>query len=264
MATLATASSSDLKAKTITQKIRFWEVDALRGIAIILVVFYHFVWDVSYFGLYPVDVFSTPWQTFARSIGSTFIFLLGLSLTLSYNREIQRLGYPAPFKKYLWRGSKIFGLGLVITIATYFAIGRGFVIFGILHLLGLGIILAYPFLRLSKWFSLGVGLLLIGLGAYLNTLSVSHPWLIWLGLKQQGRSMVDYYPLLPWFGITLLGVFAGRVLYPQGIPRLNLPDLPTTPPIRGLRFLGRHTLLIYLVHQPILIGVFISLGYASL
>lgn len=200
MATLATASSSDLKAKTITQKIRFWEVDALRGIAIILVVFYHFVWDVSYFGLYPVDVFSTPWQTFARGIGSTFIFLLGLSLTLSYNREIQRLGYPAPFKKYLWRGSKIFGLGLVITIATYFAIGRGFVIFGILHLLGLGIILAYPFLRMSKWFSLGVGLLLIGLGAYLNTLSVSYPWLIWLGLKQQGRVMVDYYPLLPYWG----------------------------------------------------------------
>lgn len=264
MTTLATASSSDLKAKTITKKIRFWEVDALRGIAIILVVFYHFVWDVSYFGLYPVNVFSAPWQTFARSIGSTFIFLLGLSLTLSYNREMQRLGQAPPFKKYLRRGSKIFGLGLVITVVTYVAIGRGFVIFGILHLLGLGIMLAYPFLRVSKWFSLGVGLLLIGLGVYLNTLSVSYPWLIWLGLKQQGRLMVDYYPLLPWFGLSLLGLFSGRVLYPQGVPRLALPDLSTTPPIRGLRFLGRHTLLIYLVHQPILIGVFISFGYASL
>lgn len=264
MTTIATASSSDLKTIAITKKIRFWEVDALRGIAIILVVFYHFVWDVSYFRLYPVDVLSPPWQTFARSIGSIFIFLLGLSLTLSYNREMQRLGQAAPFKKYLRRGSKIFGLGLVITVVTYVAIGRGFVIFGILHLLGLGIMLAYPFLRMSKWFSLGVGLLLIGLGVYLNTLSASYPWLIWLGLKQQGRSMVDYYPLLPWFGLSLLGLFSGRVLYPQGVPRLALPDLSTTPPIRGLRFLGRHTLLIYLVHQPILIGVFISFGYASL
>lgn len=264
MTTLATASSSDLNTIAINKKIRFWEVDVLRGIAIILVVIYHLVWDVSYFRLYPVDVLSPPWQTFARSIGSTFIFLLGLSLTLSYNREVQRLGQPAPFKKYLWRGSKIFGLGLVITIATYFVIGRGFVIFGILHLLGLGIILAYPFLRVTKWFSLSVGLLLIGLGVYLNTLSVSHPWLIWLGLKQQGRSMVDYYPLLPWFGLSLLGVFTGRVLYPQGVPRLALPDLSTTLPIRGLRFLGRHTLLIYLAHQPILIGILISLGYASL
>jgi len=138
------------------------------------------------------------------------------------------------------------------------------VIFGILHLLGLGIVLAYPLLRVNEWFSLGVGLLLIGLGVYLNSLSVSYPWLIWLGLKQQGRSMVDYYPLLPWFGLSLLGVFTGRALYPQGVPRLALPNLSTTPPIRGLRFLGQHTLLIYLVHQPVLIGTLFSLGYASL
>jgi len=123
MTTIATASSSNLKTKTITEKIRFWEVDALRGIAIILVIFYHFVWDVSYFRLYPVDVLSPLWQTFARSVGSTFIFLLGLSLTLSYNREVQHLGQPAPFSKYLRRGSKIFGLGLVITVVTYVAIG---------------------------------------------------------------------------------------------------------------------------------------------
>ena len=187
-----------------------------------------------------------------------------MSLTLSYSREVQRLGQAVPFKKYLRRGGKIFGLGMVITIATYFAIGRGFVIFGILHLLGIGIILAYPFLRVSKWASLGLGLLLIGLGAYLNTLSVSFPWLIWLGLKQQGVPMVDYYPLLPWFGLTLLEVFVGRTLYPWGVPRLALPDLSTVPLIRGLRFLGRHTLLIYLVHQPILIGIFIVLGFGSL
>jgi uncharacterized membrane protein len=264
MTTIATASSSDLKTRANTKKLRFWEVDALRGIAIILVVFYHFVWDVSYFELYPVDVLSPPWQIFARGIGSTFIFILGLSLTLSYNREVQRLGYPAPFSKFLRRGSKIFGLGLIITVVTYVAVGQGFVIFGILHLLGLGIVLAYPLLRVNKWFSLGVGLLLIGLGTYLNTLSVSHPWLIWLGLKQQGRLMVDFYPLFPWFGITLLGVFVGRVLYPQGVPRLSVPDLSSALPVRGLRFLGQYTLLIYLVHQPILIGILVALGFAAL
>lgn len=235
----------------------------MRGIAIILVVVYHFFWDLSYFGVYPVNIFSTPWQTFARTIGSTFIFLLGLSLTLSYNREVQYLGSLPPFKKYLWRGSKIFALGMMITVGTYVFIGRGFVIFGILHLLGVGIVLAYPFLRVNKWFSLGSGLLLIGLGVYLSSVSVLYPWFIWLGLRQQGVPMVDYYPVLPWFGITLLGVFAGRTLYPQGVPRLTLPDLSTVPPIQGLRLCGRHTLLIYLIHQPILIGLFIGLGFAT-
>ena len=90
--------------QSISKSTRLWEVDTLRGIAIVLMVIYHFVWDLSYFGLYSVNVFSMPWQIFARSIGSTFIFLLGLSLTLSYSREVQRLGSVPSFKKYLWEG----------------------------------------------------------------------------------------------------------------------------------------------------------------
>lgn len=239
---------------------RLWEIDALRGVAIILVVFYHFVWDLSYFRLYPVNVLSPSWQIFARSIGSSFIFLLGVSLTLSHLRVSHRTGRTAPFVKYLRRGSQLFGLGLVISIVTYVVIGQGFVVFGILHLLGLGVILAYPFLRINQWVSLVAGLFLIGLGAYLNTVTVSSPWLIWLGIKQQGRAMVDYYPLLPWFGITLLGIFAGRSLYPNGAPQPALPDYSNLLPVRRLCRLGRHTLLIYLIHQPILLGLLFGFG----
>jgi uncharacterized membrane protein len=237
------------------RSIRFWEVDTLRGVAIVLMVFYHFVWDLFFFGFYQTNLLVGPWQIFARSIATMFLFVMGVSLTLSYNREVQQTGSTYLFKKYLWRGVKIFGWGLVITVATYLAIGRGFVIFGILHLLGLSIILAYPFLGLNRWFTLMAGFAVIGLGLYLDTLYSEQPWLIWLGIKQVGRSMVDYYPLTPWFGVALIGIFAGYTLYPQGQPRFTWSDLSSLSVVRSLCFLGRHSLVIYLCHQPILFGI---------
>jgi uncharacterized membrane protein len=240
---------------------RLWEVDTLRGVAIVMMVFYHFMWDLYFFELYQGNVLAGPWQTFARGIATTFIFVMGISLTLSYQRELRQTQPSSLFNKYLWRGLKVFGWGLVITVATYFFIGRGFVIFGILHLIGLSIILAYPFLTLNRWFSLLAGLAAIGLGIFFDSWIVEFPWLIWLGIKQAGRAMVDYYPFLPWFGVALIGIFAGHTLYPQGNPKISWPDLRTTRFVRGLRFLGQHSLLIYLIHQPILIGIFLALGF---
>jgi uncharacterized membrane protein len=248
---------------TTNKPTRLWEIDTLRGIAIVLMICFHFVWDLDHFAGYEVNVLSAPWQTFARSIASLFIFVMGVSLTLSYNRAKQQAGHSALFIKYLRRGGQIFGLGMVITVGTYFFFeGQGFVIFGILHLLGLSIILAYPFLRYNKWVSLLAGLLAIGLGIYLNGLVVSFPWLIWLGVRQAGVNMVDYYPLLPWFGVALLGIFAGYIFYPKGVCRFIWPDLAQAITIRGLRFLGRHSLLIYLIHQPILLGLLTAWRYA--
>jgi len=242
---------------------RFWEVDAARGIAIVLMVIYHFTWDLSYFGVYSGNMLATPWQTFARSIATIFIFVMGVSLTLSHNRLKLKLSRRQLFQKYLLRGAKIFGWGMLITVVTYFFIGHGFVLFGILHLLGLSIILAYPFLP-SRWASLIAGIVVIGLGVYASRFVAASPWLIWLGVKQSGRYMVDYYPLLPWFGVSLLGIFFGHTLYSQGSPRFLLPDLSNTPPIRGLTYLGKHSLLIYLIHQPILMAILILLGVGSI
>ncbi len=218
-------------------------------------VFYHFMWDLSFFGLYQGNILGTGWQSFARFIATNFTFVMGVSLTLSANSYRQKTGHFPPFRKYLRRGGVVFGLGLLITVATYFFIGRGFVIFGILHLLGASIIVAYPFLRLNKWLTLAAGVACIGAGLYVDDLLVSHPWLLWLGIKQRGIYMVDYYPMLPWFGIALIGIFVGYTLYPHGQPNFSLPDVSQTALVRGLRFLGRHSLLIYMLHQPLLIGL---------
>jgi uncharacterized membrane protein len=76
--------------------------------------------------------------------------------------------------------------------------------------------------------------------------------------------MADYYPVLPWFGVALVFISAGHALYPGGRARFALPDLSRRPVLRQLCFLGRHSLLIYMIHQPILLGVLFLLGIASI
>ena len=239
---------------------RYWEVDTLRGIAIVLMVLYHLAWDLNYFGAVELDMYSGLWPRFARGIATIFIWLVGVSLVFSYSRGDQT----GVFLKYLRRGGKVFGMGLLITLATYLFLGHGFVIFGILHLIGFSIVAAYPFLpHRRRHTSLLVGLVFIGLGMRLDGQVLPTPWLIWLGINQTGRSMVDYYPVLPWFGVVLVGIYVGHILYPRGVPRLALPDMSSTPIVWGLSFLGRHSLLIYLIHQPILLGILILLGIGS-
>ena len=242
---------------------RLWEIDTVRGIAVIAMICYHFVFDLSYFGAYSGNMYATSWQLVARSIGTTFILVMGVSLTLRYQRLKPELDQKQLFLKYLQRGAVLFGWGMVITVVTYFVVGRGFVVFGILHLLGVSVILAFPFLR-SRWASLVAGILAIGLGIYLGSVKALSPWLLWLGVPQFTRHMVDYYPIFPWFGFALLGVFLGFTLYPRGIRRIALPDLSQAAPIRALTFLGRHSLLIYLIHQPILMGILILVGIGSI
>ena len=242
---------------------RLWEIDTVRGIAVVFMICYHFVFDLAYFGAYSGNMYSSSWQLVARSIGTTFILVMGVSLTLRYCRLAPELDRKRLFLKYLRRGAILFGWGMVITIVTYFVVGRGFVVFGILHLLGVSTILAFPFLR-SRWASLVGGIVALGLGIYLGGVKALSPWLLWLGVPQIRRHMVDYYPLLPWFGFALLGVFLGLTLYPRGARRFRLPDLTQVAPIRALQFLGRHSLVIYLIHQPILFGILILVGIGSL
>lgn len=232
---------------------RLWEVDAVRGVAVLAMVFFHLMWDLQFFGYTDVDVFSAPWQTFARIIGSTFMFVMGVSLTLDahkYERDA-RLHWRHNFG----RGASIFGAGMLVTLATYVVVGEQYVRFGILHLAGVSIILATPFVRARTWLSALAGVTVIAAGAYLQTLAAPFPWLIPFGVRQAGVNMVDYYPLLPWFGVVLLGIVFGRVAYPEGVRRFPLPKLKLSIAGRGLRVLGQHSLAIYLLHQPVLIAL---------
>jgi uncharacterized membrane protein len=234
--------------------VRFWEVDLLRGGAIVLMVLYHLVFDLNYFAVYYIEVSSGFWLAVARLTASLFLLLVGLSLTLSHSRA-KLLGQEDRFRlRLLKRSVWILGLALGITIVTYLFIGRGFIVFGVLHLIGLSLLLAYPFLRLQRA-NFIFGLLFILVGIYLQNISVGFPWLLWLGLAPPDFYSVDYFPVFPWFGVILMGMGLGSLLYPGYRRRIPVPDLAGSPFVRSLAFLGYNSLAIYLVHQPVIIAI---------
>jgi len=244
---------------------RLWEIDALRGVAIVMMVLVHLRYDLVYYGGRRAPILVAGfWPNFARATASIFMFVAGLSLTLSYARSSRGEGSGQRlFAKYLKRGLKVFGLGLVITVVTWVLLREGAVYFGILHFFGVSIILAYPFLR-YRWPNLLIGLVLFAIGMVLSKRTFPFSWLMWLGFVPERLTAVDYYPLLPWFGVVLWGVFVGNVLYEGHVRGFPLPDLSGLLPTRWLAFLGRHSLLIYLVHQPLLVALLTLSGVISL
>jgi len=245
---------------------RFWEIDVLRGLAILLMVIYHLIFDLTYFGIFSFNLSSGVLWWFARAVAFIFLFLVGVSLNLSYTRTYlqgQKHGNKRLFSKYLKRGVKIFSLGLLVTLATWMFIPEDFIVFGVLHFIGIAIILEYPFLN-KKYLNLVLGFIFIIAGFVLAQFTVSYPWLLWLGLKPAGFITVDYFPLLPWLGVVSLGLFTGKMLYPDYKRRFHLPDLSKNSSIEIFSFMGRNSLLIYLLHQPLLILILYLMGVLDL
>ena len=228
---------------------RYWEVDFFRGIAVLMMILFHALYDLDYFSG-TVDVHSGIWPLFAKATASVFLLLVGVSLTISSARA--RMKGEDSFLRYLKRGVRIFSWGMAVTLSTFLLLGHGYVVFGVLHLIGVSIILSYPLLR-RPLPAIVFGTTAISAGLWLRQFSFDSPWLLWLGFVPGGFYSVDYFPLLPWFGVVAVGIFLGDVLYPEGVRRVTLPDISAKAPAKQICSVGRNSLAIYLIHQPILI-----------
>lgn len=240
---------------------RLWEVDALRGVAIIMMVIYHLMWDLRGLAGYKINLYQGFWHTFQQVDASLFIGLVGVSLTLRYH-AMQRRG-TVRYAPYLRRGVSIFAWGVVVGLVTFLFDPSRYVRFGILHLIGFSILLAYPLVR-YRWLNAVLGLLLLGFGRIAGWFAVDSSWLGWLGLDATPRPALDYFPVIPWFGVVLLGIFVGHLLFPGGRPRWRQIDTTSVGPLRLLQLSGQNALLIYLIHQPLLILVLTLLGVVRL
>jgi len=233
--------------RSANDKHRLEMIDVARGVAIVAMAIYHFAWDLEFFGyLEPGTTAVGGWRLFARSIASSFLFLVGVSLVLAHARGIR-------WQSFLKRLAQVGAAAAAISLATWIAVPGGFIFFGILHQIALASLLGLAFLRLPWWLVASVAVAVIAAPHYLRSEFFDHPALWWVGLSSVNPRSNDYVPLLPWFGAVLCGIAAARLGTSTGLfERLarSRPGGWSLP----LQLAGRHGLAIYLIHQPVLIG----------
>ncbi|MDI9624583.1 MAG: heparan-alpha-glucosaminide N-acetyltransferase [Methanothermobacter sp.] len=230
---------------------RFWEVDLLRGIAVLMMITFHLFFDLNYLGIASFNIQGGLLWFFGRLTASIFIFLVGASLKLSYMRTVLSRYKGLLILKYVKRGLRILSYGFIITFVTWLLIGNGYIIFGVLHFIGVAIILSYPLLRYEK-LNIPLAILFIIMGLFLLNQRFDINYLFWLGVIPKDFYTLDYFPILPWMGVVSIGIYTAGKLYNDYKRRFPLRDFSSYKIIGFLAFIGRHSLFIYFIHQPII------------
>lgn len=236
---------------------RILAIDIIRGIAIAGVVLFHVVWDLEFAG-FVEDVARHPmWLMFGRSLAGTFMILVGVSLVLAHRGEFR-------WSSFSKRLGMIILAAAAITVVTRLAFPTSFVYFGILHAIAVATLVGALFLGTTALVCLVVGSLVVLLPLVLESSSFDTRWLAWSGFAAQPPSSNDFVPIFPWVGLTLLGMAATKWTF--GWPVKSRLEQHTHPGrlARAFAWMGRRSLLIYLVHQPILLALILPLSWLLL
>ncbi|MBB4954637.1 putative membrane protein [Agrobacterium vitis] len=221
-------------------------LDTARGLALLAMASYHFTWDLEFFGYIEQGTAVTgPWKIYARCIASTFLFLVGFSLVLAHADGIR-------WRSFGKRFAQIAIAAALISVATYFVMGDGWIYFGILHGIALMSLFALPFLRLPVVITGLAAIASVALPFYGKSPLFDHAFFWWLGLSETLPRSNDYVPLFPWFGAVLAGVAVARLSARFGLLE-RLANVAAGP--RLLALAGRHSMAFYLIHQPVLISL---------
>jgi uncharacterized membrane protein len=229
----------------VVLKERFERLDALRGMAIVWMAVFHFCFDLNYFGFIRQNFYTDPLWTVQRAcIVTLFLFCAGLSQAV-----VLEQGQSWP--RFWRRWAQIAGCAVLVSLGSALMFPRSWISFGILHGIAVMLILARLLAPLRG------GLWIAGLAALVLPWLVQHPffdsrWTNWIGLVTRKPVTEDYAPVLPWLGVVLWGLAAGRWVLAQrrgwlagALPAVAAP----------LATLGRWSLSFYMVHQPVLIGL---------
>lgn len=229
---------------------RFWEVDFLRGLAVFMMFIFHFLFYIDFFGIKDISLYSGGFLIFQRIIPIIFITMAGVSVTI--------LAKNSKKKKVFLHGFNVFSVALIITVVTNIFFHEKAVLFGILHLIGLCIIIGAFFFR-YKILNLVLAILSGVVGLFYISQFTSPSWLFWIGIRPIGFSSFDYYPLFPWIGLMFLGLFLGNIFYSGNFRKIyffeRISWISDNSVSRSICYLGRYSLIFYVVHIPVLFGV---------
>lgn len=223
---------------------RIQGIDALRGLCVVLMTLFHFSYDLYFYCHFPPTVIANPFMTFAQVFSSSgFILLSGFSSRLS--------------RSNVKRGVRVALCGVLVSLVTWF--WGDFIRFGILQFLGCSMLLygltGQFWEKLPRWPALALYVVLFALTRRVMPVVLDVPFLYPFGIVSPAFRSSDYFPLLPWFFLFLTGSWLGQF---QG----RVPDKLRTLRVPVLNWLGKHSLVVYLLHQPVL--VVISLALAAL
>jgi uncharacterized membrane protein len=217
-------------------------VDALRGFAICLMIVYHGCFDLNWFGVIHADFNNDiMWLTARAVIVTMFLSLVGVGLVLA-----RRTAQPA--RKFWNRVAVVGGCALVVSVVSYIVFPATYIFFGILHCVVIATLLAAPLVE-RPVIAIVAGVAIVAIGLTVKLQAFDTPWLNWIGMMTHKPPTEDYVPLFPWLGVVLIGVALGNWCF-----RPHSPAVERASPA-WLRWTGRHSLIIYMVHQPILIGL---------
>ena len=215
---------------------RILELDATRGFAIVLMIIFHFSFDLSYFHFVDFKVNQGYWDWFRYVIVTLFFSVSGISMVLATRNGIR-------WQRYLFRVAQVAGGALAVTVATRIVFPHLWVYFGVLHFIALSMLAGLLFIRIP-WIALIVGVamfLMFNLTSWFNL----HWLYVWLRpMLHLPRGTQDLARFVPWFGMILIGIWLGHQNW-----KVHFPDYKVT---RLLAWMGRYSLTIYLVHQIIL------------
>jgi uncharacterized membrane protein len=224
---------------------RNYTLDIVRTLAIVLMVIFHFLYDLKFFGYVDWD---TPdgsgWREFRWLIISLFFVCLGVSLAFAHSIAYR-------WQKFGLRLGQISAAAALISIATYFAIHANWIFFGVLHFLAFASVVAIAFVSRPK-LSFIIGLTIISIG--LMQLVPSR-WPFYLFSNNLPSYTNDFVALFPWLGLVFLGITLAHTQWFKNDPLRDLINNSLNDKAgRYIVWPGQHSLSIYLLHQPILMG----------
>jgi uncharacterized membrane protein len=230
--------------------VRIGGLDALRGLAVIAMVAYHFAFDLAYFRVTAQDFYRDPFWLHSRTaILSSFLLVAGVSLVLAQRTPHGRA-------RFWIHVARVAACALAVTAGSYLVFPRSFIWFGVLHAIAVSLVLARPIAARPR-IALVLGLGIVAAGNLVASPVFDSRALGWIGFMTGKPITEDYVPLFPWAGVLLIGVAAGHALARRDFALLApLARLPAVVP-----WLGRHSLAVYMAHQPLLLGaLWIAVG----